>query len=1156
MGFIVFLLVCIVVWLISRSAAARERHDALARRVQDIEVELQLIRQEKRTAGAPAPAPTPASTSQEDESRYAPKPLEPVFKSTEPPVSPVLPPPIPTPAPEPSAPVSPTTPPPLPSFAKAVEPPTGTSTFGMAAESEPVASEVPPALTAAAGPEPQTETPKESVPPPQPEKGSFEMRLGTFWAVRVGAVMFLTGLVFLGYLSFSKIGPGGKVSLLYLASATLLGLGAWWQRKTEKPAMRNYAQVLFAGGLAAVYFTTYAAHHIPQLAIISSALIDGTLLLAWAGFMAWIADRRRSEVLAFFAVALAYYTSAITHEVGAFTLYSNLLLTVIAVVFLVRHRWAGLSFASLVATYAGYGFWRFFGDGGWHWATPGEGLWFGASFLACYWACFTAATFLSKAKRLSGSTRSLFLTMNNGAFFALFLLTMLQVDTGGFWKFSLIYGATLLILSGLARTILPEEPLAKNSYLTQGLLLVTLGLITKFSGMNLALILAVESVTLYVLGSQCKSLVLQTGGCLAAVLATGWSFSSIQQFDPGGVWVGMGLGALMLVNAVQARRKFPEVSADSFHVEPAFFSALALVVWAFTTWQNTRPFEFGLVMSGEALLLALSMFLLRVPELAMLGQLYLLLVPVAWPYDPSNEIAHWTALLLGVHCLVALQLGRRTMVFKAAAVVSSLLSVAWCLAGLDHFDSAGMYTGIVLATMMLAYAYLTHRRSADTDPNALRPGPTYFGALTIAIAIATTWFNTSQAGFPVALAVEAAALTFSIYLLRVREITLLAQLLLLLAQGIWLARATGLLPATPTWQHLVIIGISLGLSHWWQRQKFLAVGAPVRSLWPALYALAIVGVLYFWLHKNASDSQWLALTAVLAVGTTAYGVFTRSWWLAAAGQIFMFISAGIFVLQMADQQPPLLLPLVPIAALGMLAIGTTTWFARHPDNDSQARAPLLMLAQLYRWVAVTMSIWWVCKFVPVRENIWVLMGLGFLEFLLVGWKRDREVLLFSAAFTAAGLVILWLQPRGEPVVYLPNLLAILALLAQQQIARRVPERFPIPPIVHTGVIVTGCLSLLWFLSRWVMQEGSGFYLTMAWAALALVLLVSGVALRERMYRWMGLGILAGSLGRVVLFDVWKQETIYRVLTFMALGVVLLALGFVYNKYQETIRKWL
>ena len=51
-------------------------------------------------------------------------------------------------------------------------------------------------------------------------------------------------------------------------------------------------------------------------------------------------------------------------------------------------------------------------------------------------------------------------------------------------------------------------------------------------------------------------------------------------------------------------------------------------------------------------------------------------------------------------------------------------------------------------------------------------------------------------------------------------------------------------------------------------------------------------------------------------------------------------------------------------------------------------------------------------------------------------------------------------------------------------------------------------------------------------------------------------LLAVALGRVVVIDVWTFETIYRVLSFMALGVVLLVLGFIYNKYQEKLRQWL
>ena len=249
------------------------------------------------------------------------------------------------------------------------------------------------------------ESTKAAASSPQAKAPSFEMRLGTFWLVRIGIVMLLTGLVFFGNYAYQnyigKLGPAGKVLLLYLASGSLLGVGAWLQRKQE--LLKNYAQVLLAGGLAAVYFTTYAAHHVTGLEVIKSPLLDGALLLGWAGFIIRLADRKKSEVMALFAVLLAYYSSVITH-VGLFTLYSNLVLTLAAVFFLVRNRWAALSFASLVATYVSYGFWRFYQDGHWQWAAPGEGLWAGNYFLMGYWTLFTAAAFLSRHEQFVGRT--------------------------------------------------------------------------------------------------------------------------------------------------------------------------------------------------------------------------------------------------------------------------------------------------------------------------------------------------------------------------------------------------------------------------------------------------------------------------------------------------------------------------------------------------------------------------------------------------------------------------------------------------------------------------------------------------------------------------------------------------------------------------------
>jgi len=1108
-----------LLWLISRVVQDGRRISELQARIDQLDAALYRLKRESVTQPPikpvapeqkPAPAPEPPvmalhikkPTPQEFVvSREAvippppevPKPVEPPPPISEP-VPVLIPPPIaePQPAFKSQEPAPATTPPLI---------------------SEPASIPVPP-FVAETQPAFKTEEPAPipSTLAAPPGKGSFEMRLGTYWLVRIGIVMLLTGVVFFGNYAYhnfiGKLGPGGKIGLLYLASFTILGVGAWWQRKETKEALRNWAQVVFAGGLALVYFTTYFAHIIPTLCVIPSALMDGALLVGWAGFIVWIADRKKSEVLALFAVVLAYYASVIT-TVGGFTLYSNLILTLVAVIFLVRNRWAGLTVATLVGSYASYAFWRFFHHGEWHWANPDEGLWFGAYFLGAYWVMFTVAGFLSQHKNLSGTNRAAFLTLNNGAFFTLFILTMFEVRTGKFWEFALGYGAALLILTALARRVHPAEPSVKNAYLTQGLLLVTIGFITKYSGFKLGLLLGAESVVLYVLATQRGSLIMRLFAYACAAMAVGWSAVDLERFDPKGIWVGAGLGAMLAFNAVWAHRKQKDVTTP-MRAEPTYFSLLAILAWAGATWLNTH-----------------------------------------------REI------------------------------------------------------------------------------------------------------------FPLALAIEALVLTLSIYALRVRELTLLAQLLIAAAQGCWVANHFLDPVDVPWWNPALLIGITLGLSHWWQHQKVLVVEKAFSTGCQAIYSAAVVGVVYFWLQPLTGAPDWLALTSLLAIGVTAYGVFTRSWALAICGQFFLAVSIVQFFLQLADGKPLWYFPLAPVAALGLLSFATLRWFAAKPDSTATVRDPLLQIALVYRWSALCMSLGWVEKYVPEHERVWVFMTLGALVFAFAGWRRNVEAIMFGAVYSIAGIANLWALGTDD-LLYLPNLAGLLVLLAQQQVARRLPARYPPQEQFHAATIIVGCLMLwryascwvmqvtpeqyssyfpaswsvlaliffiagfllkervyhwtglavlaaafgklwlspadewlklvnllpvllllvqqqldrrspkrfaaaenidavkivvgsvtLWrYVSCWVMQSQSGFYLTASWSVLAFVLFAAGMLLTERVYRWTGLGILAAALGRVVVFDVWKQETIYRVLTFMALGVVLMALGFLYNKYQDKIRKWL
>lgn len=979
----------------------KRQQQRLLAEVQGLSAQLAALEGQMQRSSAPASSaspiplkPEPLSPAAPQVARTAPAPIvsapKPEVRLVRPEVIPVPPPPIP--------PVLPAA-----TLAQGSESPAapagGAIRIAMAAQ---------PATGSLSVPVPPRITRPASVPtaPAAQSESSLEMRLGTYWLVRVGIVLVLTGLVFFGNLAYhnyiSKLGAGGKISLLYVASFALLGAGAWWQRQAAKESLKNYAQVLFAGGLAAVYFTTYAAHHIAQVRVIQSPLLDGTLLLGWAGFMAWIADRKRSEVLALFAVGLAYYTSIIT-RVGSFTLYSNLILTAAAVFFLVKNRWAALTLGSLFATYAAYGFWRFFDGSNWHWASPEAGLWSGTYFLICYWLLFTAATFLSRDERFANAQRTAFATLNNGAFFTLFVLTMMQVQQGGFWKFALIYGSALLALTPLARRMFPQEPLVKNGYLSQGLLLVTVGIISNphLAGLQLALILAVESVTLLYLGQLRKNQVMAGAAYAAAFLALGWGIDGMHWMDRSGLWLAIGLGLLMMVNT-----------------------------------------------------------------------------------------------------------------------------------------------------------FLTHRQGAAAAGSVMRPGPACFTLLALVVWLVATWNNVEHQHFPLFLAVEALVLTASIYWLCVPEVSLLAQGYLILAQSGWVLNSLESGKPVAWWSPALILAITVGLSHWWQRQKTLTIPRSWTQCWQALYALAAVGVLYFWLERRFSAPGWLVMTSLLAVGLTLYGTLTRSWWIAAFGQVFMVVSAAQFAWQLFGNKPSWSMALAPMAALGLLSLAVRHWLAARLETDARIGEPVQQLAVFYRWLALPMSIWWVWEYIPLRERIWFLALLGLFVFLLAGLQRSREALAYGAVYTAAALYLFWLPLVNEPTVYWPNLAVILILLGQRQFARRLPERYVLEPTVHSVVILIGGLSIWLFLSRWVLESASGFYLTACWSLLALAFFGVGVLLRERIYRWLGLGVLACALGRVVIFDIWKLEALYRVLSLMALGVVLLVLGFVYSRFQEKIREWL
>ena len=123
-------------------------------------------------------------------------------------------------------------------------------------------------------------------------------------------------------------------------------------------------------------------------------------------------------------------------------------------------------------------------------------------------------------------------------------------------------------------------------------------------------------------------------------------------------------------------------------------------------------------------------------------------------------------------------------------------------------------------------------------------------------------------------------------------------------------------------------------------------------------------------------------------------------------------------------------------------------------------------------------------------------------------------------------------------------------------------------IVKTFLAVANALSL-WILSVQVVMavdlattavgtagNVKSLSLSGLWALYAAVLIVLGIVRRWRWLRLSGLGLLAVPVVKLFIYDAFSLEREYRVAAFIGLGALMVAGGFLYQRYSRVIRGFL
>jgi len=72
--------------------------------------------------------------------------------------------------------------------------------------------------------------------------------------------------------------------------------------------------------------------------------------------------------------------------------------------------------------------------------------------------------------------------------------------------------------------------------------------------------------------------------------------------------------------------------------------------------------------------------------------------------------------------------------------------------------------------------------------------------------------------------------------------------------------------------------------------------------------------------------------------------------------------------------------------------------------------------------------------------------------------------------------------------------------------------------------------------------------SIAWALYSLVLLAIGVRITSGSLRWLSLGILVLTLGKVFLHDLGELEDLYRVSSLLGLALSLIVVSLIYQRF--------
>ena len=194
--------------------------------------------------------------------------------------------------------------------------------------------------------------------PPKKTKKVFNIEefIGGNLINKIGILILIVGLgLFVKYaIDNGYFPPLVRLILSFLAGLTLVGIGYWL-----KPKYKTYSAVLFSGGMAVLYFSTYSGHafYDPVLMPRTTAFI---LMVVFTIVTVLAAMMYGLEIIALLGLVGAYAVPLLlSDDSGAMKLFLSYIAIINSGVLLVciRNNWRLTLYTAFVLTWLIFGFW-------------------------------------------------------------------------------------------------------------------------------------------------------------------------------------------------------------------------------------------------------------------------------------------------------------------------------------------------------------------------------------------------------------------------------------------------------------------------------------------------------------------------------------------------------------------------------------------------------------------------------------------------------------------------------------------------------------------------------------------------------------------------------------------------------------------------------